>query len=455
MASAMSNAQARDELRGLAERQGAALRRVATLVARQAPPSTIFNAVAGEASRALRVARVVVARVDDGWVTVLGSTGSPVLSASDLFSSGRYDADTETFTKIYGTHGDRSAVPDGNRVRVIDCPDGAMVLETGRPGRRLDLGSGAGGGQALRLGYGPSVAAPIVVDGAIWGFIGVLRRDRQGSPAGCETRLADFTHLAASSISNAHARNSLIASRARIVSTSDETRRQIERNLHDGIQQRIVGRGPWPARGPDRAPVAARSPGRTGRGGPRPGERARGDPGLLPGPASRAAGPIGPWTVVAGAGAAGRRSRSTSTSPAPCGSPKPIETAVYYVVSEALANAAKHSQASEVSVTVVSGEAVRATICDDGVGGAALGRGSGLIGLVDRVEALGGRFTLESPAGRGTTISIELPLDAPTIGEGPGVFRPPGPAATGRDRAAVEAQRDPGLAGGRWPPAHR
>ena len=88
MASAISNAQARDELRGLAEQQGAALRRVATLVARQAPPSMIFTSVAGEASRALRVARVVVARADDGWVTVLGSTGSPVLSASDLFSSG-------------------------------------------------------------------------------------------------------------------------------------------------------------------------------------------------------------------------------------------------------------------------------------------------------------------------------------------------------------------------------
>jgi signal transduction histidine kinase len=100
--------------------------------------------------------------------------------------------------------------------------------------------------------------------------------------------------------------------------------------------------------------------------------------------------------------------------------PEPVETAVYYVVSEALANAAKYSQASEVSVTVVPGHAeVRATVADDGVGGAALARGSGLIGLIDRVEALGGRFALESPVGRGTTISIELPLAAQPAAEQP------------------------------------
>lgn len=556
MASAISNAQARDELRGLAEQQGAALRRVATLVARQAPPSTIFTAVAGEASRALRVARVVVARVDDGWVTVLGSTGSPVLSASDLFSSGhpgvvaevintrrpariddwtaltgpvaeiarrggfgsvvgapilvdgalwgvivviggeilsadtetrltdfthlvagsisnvqaredlrrladeqgalrrvatlvaqgaepktvfaavageaagvlgvnavsllRYDPDTETFTKIYGTHGDRSAVPDGNRVRVIDCPDGAMVLETGRPARVDDwtLVPGPVAARHCELGYGPSVAAPIVVDGAIWGFLGVYAETGKVLPPGCETRLADFTHLAASSISNAHARNSLIASRARIVSTSDETRRQIERNLHDGIQQRIVAVG-----------LGLRAV-RTGLPLPREAQAELDEvahdlenvleeirvfsqglhPALLArsglGPSLRALGRRSPIPVDVDVAGALRF-------------PEAIETAVYYVVSEALANAAKHSQASEVSVTVVSGEAVRATICDDGVGGAALGHGSGLIGLVDRVEALGGRFTLESPAGRGTTISIELPLDAPTLDEPP------------------------------------
>jgi signal transduction histidine kinase len=100
--------------------------------------------------------------------------------------------------------------------------------------------------------------------------------------------------------------------------------------------------------------------------------------------------------------------------------PEPIEIAVYYVVSEALANAAKHSRASAVSVTVVSDTTgVRAAVADDGVGGAGLGRSSGLIGLIDRVEALGGRFALESPVGRGTTISIELPLGSRPTDERP------------------------------------
>ncbi len=100
--------------------------------------------------------------------------------------------------------------------------------------------------------------------------------------------------------------------------------------------------------------------------------------------------------------------------------PEPVETAVYYVVSEALANAAKHSRAGQVSVTVDSDATrVRAVISDDGVGGAALGRSSGLIGLVDRVEALGGRLTLESPVGRGTSISAQLPLGVQAAQERP------------------------------------
>ena len=94
--------------------------------------------------------------------------------------------------------------------------------------------------------------------------------------------------------------------------------------------------------------------------------------------------------------------------------PAPIETAAYYVVSEALANATKHSGASRISVTVAADEKVlRATIADDGSGGAVVGAGSGLTGLNDRVEALGGRFLLVSPRGGGTTMSIELPLGAP------------------------------------------
>jgi len=225
-----------------------------------------------------------------------------------------------------------------------------------------------------------------------------------------ETRLTDFTHLVASSISNVQARNNLIASRARIVTASDETRRRIERNLHDGIQARVL------ALGLGLRAVRARFP--------LPPEVQAGldevahdlegvleeirvfSQGLHPALLARSG--LGPSLR-----ALGRRSpvRVNLDVAGDARFPEPVETAVYYVVSEALANAAKHSQAAEVSVTVISdATGVRATVADDGVGGAALGGSSGLIGLVDRVEALGGRFALESPVGRGTTLSIELPL---------------------------------------------
>jgi signal transduction histidine kinase len=91
-----------------------------------------------------------------------------------------------------------------------------------------------------------------------------------------------------------------------------------------------------------------------------------------------------------------------------------LETAVYYVVSEALTNAIKHSHASEISVTIKRGEKLEATIVDDGVGDADPSGGSGLVGLLDRIDALGGQFALDSPPRGGTRISIQLPVE-PTI----------------------------------------
>jgi signal transduction histidine kinase len=229
-----------------------------------------------------------------------------------------------------------------------------------------------------------------------------------------ETRLTDFTYPVASSISNVHACDSLLASRARIVTASDETRRRIERNLHDGIQQRVVSlalslravRAGWELPREAQAgldEVAHDLEGvleeiRVFSQGLHPALLARS--GL--GPSLRALARRSPIPVILDVTGGPRF-------------PEPVETAVYYVVSEALANAAKHSRASEVCVAVfLDGAWVRANVGDDGVGGAALGRSSGLIGLVDRVEALGGRFTLESPAGLGTTISIELLLRSQT-----------------------------------------
>jgi signal transduction histidine kinase len=382
MATAMANAQVRDELRGLAKQQGAALRRVATLVAQQASPPTIFNAVAAEASRALGVPRVDVGRCrEDGSMTLLGSAGRPARSDDHAFSeSAKYVAAKVMDTRRAARIDDRTTLP------VIDA-------ETGR-----------------QEGSGSVVGAPILVEGALWGVIvvladGLLQEDT-------ETRLADFTHLVASSISNVHARNNLIASRARIVTASDETRRRIERNLHDGIQQRVVSLALSIRAVRTMFPLPPEVQARLG-------DVAHDLEGVLEEirvfsqglhPALLARSGLGPSLR-----ALARRSPILVNLEVTGGPrfPEPVETAIYYVVSEALANAAKYSQAAEVSVSVLSDSAaVRAVVSDDGAGGAAPGRGSGLIGLVDRVEALGGRFTLESPAGRGTTISIELPLPA-------------------------------------------
>ncbi len=374
VATAIANFQIRDELRSLAQQQGAALRRVATLVAQQAPSSTIFTAVAGEASRALRVRRVDVGRcLDDGSVALLGSTGGP----------GRFSRRGEYVAARVRASGQAARVDDWTGLTV--------------PGTEAEE-------------YQSVVGAPIFVDSVPWGVIVVLADEVL--PDDTETRLTDFTHLVASSISNVNARDSLIASRARIVAASDHTRRQIERNLHDGIQQRMVvlGLGLRTVRaGAGLPPVAAEGLDRVARDLDAVLEEIRVfSQGLHPALLSRSG--LGPSLR-----ALGRRSPVPVNVDVPGSArlPEPVEIAVYYVVSEALANAAKHSRASAVTVTVaVDTAAVRAGISDDGVGGAALDGGSGLIGLVDRVEALGGRFALESPAGHGTRITIELPLDS-------------------------------------------
>jgi len=262
------------------------------------------------------------------------------------------------------------------------------------------------------------VGAPIMVDHALWGVIVVLADVLL--PGDAETRLTDFTHLVASSISNVQARNDLIASRARIVTASDETRRRIERNLHDGIQQRMVGLAL------SLRAVRARStlPEVAEAGLDEMAHDLEGvleeirvfSQGLHPALLSRAG--LGPSLRELA-----RRSPiavDLDIAGVPR-LPESIEIAIYYVVSEALANAAKHSAASAVSVALNSDRAwVRCVVTDDGVGGASLSHGSGLIGLVDRIEALDGRITLDSPPDQGTKISVELPLDFQPLDEGPG-----------------------------------
>jgi signal transduction histidine kinase len=264
-----------------------------------------------------------------------------------------------------------------------------------------------------RLGFRSAVASPIIVEGAIWGAV-ILGSFGGSFPSETERRLDEFTELAATAISNATARAELVASRARIVAAGDEARRRIERNLHDGTQQRLIALGLDVQSARAAIPKDQRDAHSALVGVEQDLEAILVDlrelsHGLHPPLLSRLG--LGPSLQVLA-----RRSPipvhlevDLPKRPAAL-----LETAVYYVVSEALANAIKHSHASEISITIASGEKLQASIVDDGVGDADASGGSGLTGLLDRVDALGGRFALDSPPQGGTRISIELPVE-PTV----------------------------------------
>jgi signal transduction histidine kinase/putative methionine-R-sulfoxide reductase with GAF domain len=392
VATAIANAQARVELRGFAEEQ-AALRRVATLVARAARPEEVFAAVAAEVGRLLQVGFTVLNRyAPDGTAVTVGGWSST---------------------------GDAVPFPVGTRVRLGGRNVVSLVFETGRPARIDDVTDASGE-------LGAVVGTPISVEGRLWGVVMVISTSEQPLPADTEVRLAGFTELVATALANAEAQAALTASRARIVAAADTTRRRIERDLHDGAQQRLVSLAlhlrTMQAAVPPEADglhaqldrVVAELTGvhdelRSIARGLHPAVLAEG--GLRPALktlARRSAVPVRLDVRV------DRRL------------PEPIELAAYYVVSEALTNAAKHAHASEADVEVEAGEAVlRVRVRDDGRGGANLTLGSGLIGLKDRVETLGGRLSLHSPPGAGTTLQVQLPVDQarpPTAGgAGPSV----------------------------------
>jgi signal transduction histidine kinase len=200
-------------------------------------------------------------------------------------------------------------------------------------------------------------------------------------------------------------------SRARVVAAGDETRRRIERDLHDGTQQRLVSLGlevrAAEAMVPPELTELRSQLSNTAKGLAGAAEELQ--------EISRG---IHPAILSKGGLAPALRTLARRSAipvelelRADRRLPEPIEAAAYYVVSEALTNAAKHSRASAVWVEVETGDgAVRVSIRDDGVGGAAPGHGSGLLGLKDRVEALGGEIEIESPGGAGTSLRVKIPM---------------------------------------------
>jgi PAS domain S-box-containing protein len=396
VATAVANAESRAELaasearaRALAYEQ-AALRRVATLVARGASPDELFSAVAHEVAGIIDIPVVGVSRYEaDGTFTILGIAGETNLTV-------------------------------GSRWPVEEEGIAGMILATRRPSRKDDYSTMSGPlGEALREDLMLStLGVPIVAEGTIWGFMVAAAKPGRPIPTDTEERLARFTELVATAVSNATTRSELIASRIRIVAAGDDARRRIERNLHDGTQQRLVALGLDVETVRESIPADQQDV-QSGLNRIRHELEAvledvrEFSHGLHPpllsqaglGPAVRALARRSPVPVKLDVSVGERPSQST-------------ETAVYYLISEALTNAAKHARASEVSVVLTtSGSKILAVIEDDGSGGAEVSAGSGLIGLIDRIEALGGRLALDSPPGHGTRISVEVPLTAEPIGD--------------------------------------
>jgi signal transduction histidine kinase len=266
--------------------------------------------------------------------------------------------------------------------------------------------------EARGAGIRSSVGCPITVAGRLWGVIAASTKSTAPFRANTESRIANFTELVATAVANAESRAELAASRARVVAAADETRRRLERNLHDGIQQRLVSltlRLNLAREGvPDGIPALKDELAQVTEALTDAQDELRElSRGLHPAILSKG-----------GLGPALRTVARRSTIPIEVQVkterryPATVEVAAYYVVSEALTNSAKYAAASRVEVFVEEhDDKLAARVCDDGVGGADPRRGSGLTGLRDRIEALGGAIEVTSPAGVGTTIEMTLPIE--------------------------------------------
>jgi signal transduction histidine kinase len=381
LATAISNAESRASLARLAEEQ-AALRRVATLAARGTSPEELFAAVVQEVGRVFPVESVGMARYEsDGTMTTVAISER----LADSF-------------------------PVGGRWPLGGKNVSTIVFETGRSARIDSYGDATGRlGVAMReRGLASSVGAPIVVEGSVWGVMTVASTE-QPLAADTEERLASFTELVATAIANIEARTELAASRARIVAATDEERRRVVRDLHDGAQQGLVHtiitlklaqralqdeEGDVPALVTEALEHAEQATDEVR-------ELAHG---ILPGVLTRGG-------LRAGVDALASRMPMPVENAVSVGRlPAAVEATAYFVVAEALTNVAKHARAGSARVAArLEDGTFRVQVRDDGVGGARPD-GSGLLGLADRLAALGGQLRVESPAGGGTLVAADIPI---------------------------------------------
>jgi signal transduction histidine kinase len=379
----------RQQLRRVVQEQGA-LRRIATLIARGVSPAEIFTAVAGELGRIQGLEYAVVNRFDPALIaTAVGHWTSP--GAPDIMP------------------------PAAGRWPVEDPSAAAEIIRTGLPARvNTDESASTIGIWSRAHGVRYVVGCPITVGGQLWGMIAVFSLDDRPPPEDTEERLVEFVELLATAIANAENRNELLASSARIVAASDEARRRIECNLNTGPQRRLTSLGEElretqatiePCQEHLREQLAKAVSGLDNvlddlR------EISRG---LHPATLSRSG-------LRRALEALTQRSEVPAELNVRIARPLPdhIQVAIYYTVSEALTNVAKYSHAAVVHINLTLDSAtLKLRINDNGVGGADPTRGSGLLGLKDRIESLGGTIKVISPSGGGTSLLVDVPVPCP------------------------------------------
>jgi signal transduction histidine kinase len=383
---ALRRAERSESARGVIADEQAALRRVATLVARQASEDAIFAAVVREVGGLLAVEDATMLRYeDDPSATVVASWGSP--TAHKRFEPG--------MRRTLG----------GTNITTL-------VHRTGLPARIDDYSEATGpiAEDVRDLGLFSAVGAPIEVEGRLWGAI-VVGQERAPLPAGTESRLAKFTELIATAIANIQARADLAASRARVVVAAHNERRRVVRDLHDGAQQRLVHTIVT-------LKLAARALANDGGVGGGLVREAIAEAELATAELRDLAHGILPGVLTRGGLRAGIEALA-SRAPIPVSVsvdlkrlPEEVEATAYFVVAEALTNVAKHAWADSATVTaVVDDHTLRVQVRDDGLGGARRD-GSGLMGLQERLATHDGRLRVESPVDGGTLVSALIPLEA-------------------------------------------
>ena len=370
---------------------------MATLVARGVTPSEVFSAVAEELARCLGLYHhAVLWRYEpDGAATLL--------AAGD---------DDPGLKKM----------PVGERFSLEGESVAAMVLRTGRAAR-MDSYENASGSVAARfrdLGLRAAVGAPIVVDGRLWGAAIVGSSRPEPLPPDTEARVGDFTDLVATAIANAQAHAELTASRARIVAAADDARRRFERDLHDGAQQRLVSLGLElrtaeasvpPELHPLREQISDIVDGLVGVS-----DGATRD---LTRDSSRRSCPREDSVQRSRRWPAARRCRSSSTSPSTdgCRSPPkwpPTTSSPKHSRTPPSTHERRRSTCASKPRTPTSTSRFATTESAEPTSA----KGSGLTGLIDRVEALGGKMAISSHPGSGTSLHVKIPFECESITAG-------------------------------------